>query len=52
MLKLKLSKFLILIFLDWNKEFHVHIDVRIHEIRAILAQLDERKIDHLIYFTN
>lgn len=51
-MKLKLSKAPILIFLDWIKEFHVHIDASIQAIITILAHPNEGKIDHPIYFSS
>jgi hypothetical protein len=41
---------LILVFLDWNLEFHVHVSTSGIAMGAILAQLGEEKIDHLFYF--
>jgi hypothetical protein len=40
----------ILIFLDWNKEFHVHVDALSIALGTILSQPREGYIDHPIYF--
>jgi hypothetical protein len=39
-----------LIFSDWNKEFHVHIDALYIALGAILSQPKEGDIDHPISF--
>jgi len=41
----------ILMFLDWEKTFHVHVDASTIEIGAILAQLGASDLDHPIAFT-
>lgn len=51
-LKEKLASTPILVFLDYKIPFHVHVDVSRTTIGVVLAQLDEGKIDHPIYFTN
>ena len=38
----------ILVFLDWTKEFHVHVDASSTVIGVVLAQLGEGDIDHSI----
>ena len=40
----------ILVFLDWTKDFHVHIDASSVALRIILAQPREGDIDHPIKF--
>lgn len=42
----------ILAYLDWSKEFHVHVDVSNYVIRSTLVQIGTHKLDHLIYFAN
>ena len=41
----------ILVFLDWTKRFHVHIDASSIALGVILAQLGEGVIDHPISFS-
>jgi hypothetical protein len=40
----------ILVFLDWTKEFHVHVDASSISLGAILAQPREWDIDHPLAF--
>jgi hypothetical protein len=40
----------ILVFLDWSKEFHVHVDASSIELGVVLAQLGARDIDHPLAF--
>jgi len=42
----------ILIFLDWSKEFHVHVDASSIALGAVLAQLGEGEIDHPMAFSS
>jgi hypothetical protein len=42
----------ILVFLDWSKEFHVHVDVSSIFLGAVLAQTGEGYIDHLLAFSS
>jgi hypothetical protein len=42
----------ILIFLDWEKEFHVHVDTSSINLGALLSQLGEGDIDHPIAFAS
>jgi hypothetical protein len=42
----------ILVFLDWNKVFHVHINASSIALGTMLSQLGEGAIDHLIVFTS
>ena len=40
----------ILVFLDWKKEFHVHVDASCIVLGAMLTQAGEGELDHLIAF--
>jgi hypothetical protein len=40
----------ILVFLDWSKEFHVHVDTSSVALGEVLAQLGTRDIDHPLSF--
>lgn len=42
----------ILIFLDWNKEFHVHVDASCIALGVVLAQPGVGEIDHPIAFAS
>jgi hypothetical protein len=42
----------ILVFPYWNKEFHVHVDASSIALGAMISQLGEGTIDHLIAFMN
>jgi hypothetical protein len=42
----------ILLFLDWSKEFNVHVDVSSIALGAVLAQSVSGDIDHPIAFAN
>ena len=42
----------ILIFLDWKKELHVHVDASCIVLGAVLTQLGEGGIDHPIIFSS
>ena len=42
----------ILVFLDWKKEFHVHVDASCIAFGVVLTQLDEGEIDHPIAFAS
>jgi hypothetical protein len=50
-LKQKLVTTPILIFLDWNKEFHVHVGASSIVLRIVLSQPGEEDIDHPISFS-
>lgn len=51
-LKEKMVSILILVFLDWSKEFHVNVDTSSITIGVILVKLREADIDHPIAFSN
>jgi hypothetical protein len=40
----------ILVFVDWGKAFHVHMDALVIELGDILANLGAGALDHLIEF--
>lgn len=42
----------ILVYLDWNKEFHIHVDASNFVIGATLAQVGMQGLDHSIFFTS
>ena len=42
----------ILVFPDWNKEFHVHVDASFVALGVVLTQPGEGDLDHLIVFDN
>jgi hypothetical protein len=42
----------ILVFLDWEKTFHVHVDASTIALGAILAQPRVGDLDHPITFTS
>jgi hypothetical protein len=50
--KEKLSTTPILIFPNWEKEFHVHVDASGISLGAILAQPGDGNTDHPIYFSS
>ena len=43
---------LILVFLDWEKTFHVHVDASTIALGDILVQQGVADLDHLIMFTS
>jgi len=49
-LKGKMVAALILVFSDWKKEFHVHVDVSCIALGAVLTQAGGSKLDHPIAF--
>lgn len=51
-LKEKMVTALILIFLDWKKEFHVHVDVSCIVLGAILTKVGIRDLDHPVAFAS
>jgi hypothetical protein len=40
----------ILVFPDWSKLFHVHVDVSSIALGVVLMQLSKGNIDHLVYY--
>ena len=42
----------ILVFHDWNKEFHVHVDASSIALGVVLAQLGEGDLDHPIAYAS
>jgi hypothetical protein len=42
----------ILVFLDWEKKFHVHVDASVITLGAILAQPRTRELDYPIAFVS
>lgn len=51
-LKEKLVSSLIIVYPDWNKMFHVHIDALGITLGAVLAQPRERNMDHSMYYAS
>jgi hypothetical protein len=51
-LKQKMVTAPILVFPDWSKEFHVHVDESSIALREVLAQLGEGEIDHPLAFAS
>jgi hypothetical protein len=51
-LKQKMVTTPILVFLDWSKEFHMHVDASSIKLGAILAQPGEGDIDHPLSFAS
>ena len=43
---------LILVFLDWKNEFHVHVDASSIAMGTMLIQVNEGELDHLIAFSS
>ena len=52
LLKEKMVTTPILVFLDWKKEFHVHVDASCIALGVVLTQVDEGQMDHPIAFTS
>lgn len=42
----------ILMYLDWDKEFHIHVDASNYAIDVTLAQVGEQGLDHPIFFAS
>jgi hypothetical protein len=51
-LKQKMVTTPILVFLDWSKEFHVHVDSSYISLGAVLAKTREGDIDHPLAFAS
>ena len=51
-LKVKMDYAPILVFLDWNKEFHVHVDASSTVLGVVLAQPGEGDLDHPIAYAS
>jgi hypothetical protein len=51
-LKEKLVTMSILVFPDWSKLFHVHVDASSIALGVVLVQPGEGNIDHLVYFSS
>jgi len=51
-LKEKMVTAPILVFPDWSKEFHVHVDSSSIALGAVLAQKGEGEIDHPMAFSS
>jgi len=51
-LKQKMVTTPILVFPDWSKEFHVHVNASSISLGAVLAQPGEGDIDHLLAFAS
>ena len=51
-LKNKMVTTPILIFPDWKKEFHVHVDASFVALNVILEHLGKVSIDHIIAFAS
>lgn len=41
-----------MVYPDWNKEFHVHVDASNFAIGATLAQLGAQGLDHSVFFAS
>jgi hypothetical protein len=52
MLKQKMVTTPILVFPDWNKEFHVHVNMSSIALGVVLTQLGEREINHPLAFAS
>ena len=52
LLKRSLLQAPVLVTPDWNKDFHVFVDVSGFCIGLVLSQLDENGRDHPIYFAS
>ena len=51
-LKSKMASAPILVFPDWNKEFHVHVDASSIALGVVLAQPGEGDLDHPIAYAS
>ena len=52
MLKEKMDSTLILVFPDWNKEFHVHVDASSVVLGVVLVHPGDDDLDHPIDFAS
>jgi hypothetical protein len=50
MLKKNMVTIMTLVFLDWKKDFHVHVDALSIALGVVLAQPKEGDIEHMISF--
>jgi hypothetical protein len=51
-LKQKMVTASLLVFLDWSKEFHVHVNASSISLGVVLAQPGARDLDHLLSFAS
>ena len=51
-LKEKIVIMLMLVFLDWKKEFNVHVDVSCIALGVVLTQANEEELDHPMAFAS
>ena len=51
-MKPKMASMPILVFPDWDKEFHVHVDASSITLGVVLAQPDEGDLDHPIAYAS
>ena len=51
-LKAKMASAPILVFPDWNKEFHVHVDASSTALGVVLVQPGEGDLDHPITYAS
>ena len=51
-MKAKMASAPILVFPDWNKEFHVHVDASSIVLGVVLVQLGDGDLDHPISFAS
>ena len=51
-LKAKMTSVPILVFPNWNKEFHVHVDASSIALGVVLAQPREGDLDHPIAYAS
>ena len=52
MLKAKMASTPILVFPDWNKEFHIHVDASFVSLGFVLAHPSDDDLDHPISFAS
>ena len=51
-MKSKMDSTPIVVFMDWDKQFHVHVDASSVALGLVLTQPGEGDIDHPIYFAS